>query len=388
MDWTYALKTALLPDAKTKAAQAAARDKLKKLEEQQDKKESEREASRNKQRKPQGADEAASPRFSGAAASAPSADAPWGVGEFFAGLFGGGGGQDEAAAPAAAAPRCSEAGKMSKAEMKSSRAVLGQGQQHINKSHKHEAGDNSTRDTPPRPLRWRPRVRTGAGPECPAPAKLPAPDSSGAGSSTTPPPSPPSETVPILDSDGNTVELFVDGPYGSASEEVFGFEVLVLVGAGIGVTPFASILKTLAIQAKQDRLETPLKKVAFYWVCRDDREFETFRDLLVGIVDDRALANIFELNTYITGEIDLKKSRDSKAYSYNQFAGRPDWNRIGGALRKSFPESDVGVFLCGPNAIGQQLVSMCKKFNPPKPKGPRNARGPRPARFVFHKETF
>ena len=56
--------------------------------------------------------------------------------------------------------------------------------------------------------------------------------------------------------------LFVDGPYGSASEEVFHFEVMVLVAAGIGVTPFASILKTLAKQAREDRLESPLKKVA------------------------------------------------------------------------------------------------------------------------------
>ena len=33
---------------------------------------------------------------------------------------------------------------------------------------------------------------------------------------------------------GKAVELYVDGPYGSASEDVFGFEVMILVGAGIG----------------------------------------------------------------------------------------------------------------------------------------------------------
>lgn len=37
----------------------------------------------------------------------------------------------------------------------------------------------------------------------------------------------------------------VDGPFGSASEDVLKFEVSVLVGAGIGVTPFASILKSI-----------------------------------------------------------------------------------------------------------------------------------------------
>jgi len=239
------------------------------------------------------------------------------------------------------------------------------------KSHK-EAGDNSDREHPG--LLSKLINRGGGNKTDPTPP--------------TPPPSPPpgrTEREAFAHTiDGNPLELFVDGPYGTASEEVFGFEVLILVGAGIGVTPFASILKTLAIQSKQDRLETPLKKVAFYWVCRDDKEFETFRDLLVGIVDDRSLAGIFELNTYITGELDLKNYQ-GKNYGYNQFAGKPDWNRIGKTTRSQFPESDVGVFLCGPNAIGTQLANMCNKFNPPKIPGKKIANVPR---FYFHKENF
>ena len=34
--------------------------------------------------------------------------------------------------------------------------------------------------------------------------------------------------------------VYIDGPFGSASEDVFKYEVSVLCGAGIGVTPFAS----------------------------------------------------------------------------------------------------------------------------------------------------
>ena len=120
-------------------------------------------------------------------------------------------------------------------------------------------------------------------------------------------------------------------------------------------------------------------QVAFYWVCRDDAEFESFRDLLIGIVDDRRLAAVFELNTYITGEVDLKKV--GPQHSYNQFAGRPDWNRVGRSLRKEYPASDVGVFVCGPAAISQQLRAMCDKYNPPK-----RVKGP--PRFHFYKETF
>jgi NADPH oxidase 2 len=39
--------------------------------------------------------------------------------------------------------------------------------------------------------------------------------------------------------------VMIDGGYGSASEDVFDFHAAILVGAGIGVTPFASILKTI-----------------------------------------------------------------------------------------------------------------------------------------------
>lgn len=34
--------------------------------------------------------------------------------------------------------------------------------------------------------------------------------------------------------------IMVDGPFGSASEDFLNFETVLLVGAGIGVTPFAS----------------------------------------------------------------------------------------------------------------------------------------------------
>jgi NADPH oxidase 2 len=34
--------------------------------------------------------------------------------------------------------------------------------------------------------------------------------------------------------------VMVDGPFGSASEDFLNYETVLLVGAGIGVTPFAS----------------------------------------------------------------------------------------------------------------------------------------------------
>lgn len=37
--------------------------------------------------------------------------------------------------------------------------------------------------------------------------------------------------------------LAIDGPFGTATEDVFRYEVDVMIGAGIGITPFASVLK-------------------------------------------------------------------------------------------------------------------------------------------------
>lgn len=42
------------------------------------------------------------------------------------------------------------------------------------------------------------------------------------------------------------LQVFIDGPYGSPFTHIFQAEHAVLIGAGIGVTPFASILQSVA----------------------------------------------------------------------------------------------------------------------------------------------
>lgn len=65
--------------------------------------------------------------------------------------------------------------------------------------------------------------------------------------------------------------MLVDGGYGSASEDVFKYEAAILVGAGIGVTPFASILKTIWYRHNAQKNSTELlQKVYFYWVLTSD----------------------------------------------------------------------------------------------------------------------
>lgn len=90
--------------------------------------------------------------------------------------------------------------------------------------------------------------------------------------------------------------VYVDGPFGSASEDVFKYEIAILVGAGIGVTPFASILKSIWYRMNYPQKRTRLRKVYFFWICRDFGSFEWFRSLLLAI-EAQDLANHIEIHT-------------------------------------------------------------------------------------------
>jgi predicted ferric reductase len=90
--------------------------------------------------------------------------------------------------------------------------------------------------------------------------------------------------------------LYIDGPFGSASEDVFKFEVAVLVGAGIGVTPFASILKSIWYRMNYPQGSSRLRKVYFFWIIRDFGSLEWFRSLLLAI-EAQDLDHAIEIHT-------------------------------------------------------------------------------------------
>jgi NADPH oxidase len=111
-----------------------------------------------------------------------------------------------------------------------------------------------------------------------------------------------SAVVKNIDDDGTEMlrkvlpRVYIDGPFGSASEDVFKFEVAVLVGAGIGVTPFASILKSIWYRMNYPQGRTRLRKVYFFWICRDFESFEWFRSLLLAI-EAQDLEDHIEIHT-------------------------------------------------------------------------------------------
>ena len=61
--------------------------------------------------------------------------------------------------------------------------------------------------------------------------------------------------------------ISVDGPYGTCAEDVYEYKEVMLIGAGIGVTPYASILKDLYNNAVEKTRE--MRKIRFYWICQN-----------------------------------------------------------------------------------------------------------------------
>ncbi|KAF9244626.1 FAD-binding domain-containing protein [Melanogaster broomeanus] len=98
-------------------------------------------------------------------------------------------------------------------------------------------------------------------------------------------------------------QVRIDGPYGAPAEDVFANEVAVLIGAGIGVTPFASILKHIWYRQKKGNLGS-LRRVEFFWVCRDAPSFGWFQSLLQQVEAAQVDPNFLRINIYLTQKID------------------------------------------------------------------------------------
>ncbi|XP_065579570.1 dual oxidase-like isoform X2 [Artemia franciscana] len=98
--------------------------------------------------------------------------------------------------------------------------------------------------------------------------------------------------------DSPTVRL--EGPFGGGNQDWYKFEVAVMVGGGIGVTPYASILNDLVFGTSTNRYSgVACKKVYFLWTCPSHRHFEWFIDVLRD-VERKDVTNVLEMHIFIT----------------------------------------------------------------------------------------
>ena len=211
--------------------------------------------------------------------------------------------------------------------------------------------------------------------------------------------------------------IVINGPYSSCARYVFDCKHVVLIGGGIGITPYASILSSLMAQFRASRTvckhcdginynskslmqNRRLRKVDFIWVNRDQKNFEWFLNLLrqfeqeqeyylasneqekrfldihlyfTEIKHDENIGNVpLDLITKVWAEVaggDIFTSLKSKTH-----VGRPKWDEVFSQLisgENASTANDVNVFFCGPSTMGQTIKGYCTTN-----------------RFRFHEEKF
>uniref|UniRef100_A0A8P4FZ32 NADPH oxidase, EF-hand calcium binding domain 5 n=1 Tax=Dicentrarchus labrax TaxID=13489 RepID=A0A8P4FZ32_DICLA len=201
---------------------------------------------------------------------------------------------------------------------------------------------------------------------------------------------------------------YVDGPYGTPTRQIFASEHAVLIGAGIGITPFASILQSIMERYRRRKQNCPncnyswcenikdsdmkLRKVDFIWINRDQKSFEWFVSLLTKLemdqADEEPEGRFLEMHMYMTSALskndmkaiglqmalDLlakKEKRDSiTGLRTRTQPGRPEWGKVFQKVSEE-KKGKVHVFYCGSPALAKVIKAQCEHFG-----------------FKFYKENF
>ncbi|KAJ6651232.1 hypothetical protein lerEdw1_021170 [Lerista edwardsae] len=203
-----------------------------------------------------------------------------------------------------------------------------------------------------------------------------------------------------VDAQSRGNQCYLDGPYGTPTRRIFTSEHAVLIGAGIGITPFASILQSIMCRYRMrkqasdrqsyawgDSLKNEdmkLQKVDFIWINRDQTSFEWFVSLLTQLeisqADEDPGDRFLEMHLYMTSALsrndmkaiglqmalDLlakKEKRDSiTGLKTRTQPGRPDWNKLFQKLAEE-NKGKVHVFFCGSPALAKVIKAQCEQFN-------------------------
>ncbi|KAG9129272.1 hypothetical protein Leryth_015661 [Lithospermum erythrorhizon] len=195
-------------------------------------------------------------------------------------------------------------------------------------------------------------------------------------------------------------KIKIKGPYGAPAQNYKKFDILLLIGLGIGATPFISILKDLLNNgAKSEDInrtseEKCPNRAYFYWMTREQESFEWFKVVMDDIADfDRK--HIIEMHTYLTSVYEQGDARSalismvqslqhaksgvdivSESRIRTHFA-RPNWKSVFSSLASTHPSSGIGVFYCGNPTLVKTLKDLCLDFSLKSS-----------TRFHFHKENF
>ncbi|KAI7731871.1 hypothetical protein M8C21_032235 [Ambrosia artemisiifolia] len=218
----------------------------------------------------------------------------------------------------------------------------------------------------------------------------------------------------------NFPKVLIDGPYGAPAQDYKKYDVVLLVGLGIGATPMISIVKDIvnnmkakheeevALESGNNSALPPIsphsKKNAsntfkttrayFYWVTREQGSFDWFK----GVMNEVAETDhdgVIEMHNYCTSvyeEGDARSALITMLQSLNHakngvdvvsgtrvkshFA-KPNWRSVYKRIALNHTGQRIGVFYCGAPAPVKELKQLALDFSHKTD-----------TKFDFHKENF
>ncbi|KAF6165052.1 hypothetical protein GIB67_000636 [Kingdonia uniflora] len=205
----------------------------------------------------------------------------------------------------------------------------------------------------------------------------------------------------LISGSPNYPRIYVDGPYGAAAQDHVKYDIIVLIGLGIGATPFISVIRDIlhslqfTINDEESGDTKGPSKAYFYWVTREQSSFEWFIDVMKEISETTPRQTVIEMHSFLTSVYKDQDARSSlltaiQALHYAKHGvdvlcgtpvrthfGRPNWSKVITKLAHRHERTKIGVFYCGPSALAKELKKLCIKIT-----------SKTTTRFVFHKENY
>ncbi|CAD6230974.1 GSCOCT00006904001.3-RA-CDS [Cotesia congregata] len=192
-------------------------------------------------------------------------------------------------------------------------------------------------------------------------------------------------------------KIRIEGPFGGGNQDWYKFEVAVMVGGGIGVTPYASMLNDLVFGTSTNRYSgVACKKLIslkyMLYICIYDKYIKN----ACGAIYQNSLFNKAKFYLFIVHKSQQshsdctvyicenhfqrlsKKSIFTGLKAINHF-GRPDMTSFLKFVQKKHSYvSKIGVFSCGPRPLTKSVMSACDQVN----------KGRKLPYFIHHFENF
>lgn len=153
----------------------------------------------------------------------------------------------------------------------------------------------------------------------------------------------------------------VDGPLGAPAQDYSRLRMVVLVGAGIGITPMISVLKELLANPGK------MQRIYLIWTFREQRAMEWFSSLIQDVLEKNEQGkHALQLRFFVTSDhnkAEIKQTESATLISNSpslaiQYGQRPNWfnelTRIQQDIRAQ-QYHKCGVFVCGPSAMGKMI---------------------------------